>query len=57
MEFPILKVTDDKVMKNTGSEQRPFWTKALTTRRIRFFGILVFRHISGGNFPDPADKE
>jgi hypothetical protein len=56
-ERPLLDVKDEKVLKNTGTEQRPFWAKVGEYRWIRLMGLLIFRHSSIGNFPDPADKE
>jgi hypothetical protein len=55
-ERPILDVDDEKVLKNTGTEQRPFWAKIGQNRRIRLFGILIFRHTSTGDFPDQDNK-
>ena len=56
-ERPILDVDDEKILKNTGTESRPFWAKIGVNRRVRFLGLLIFRHRSIGNFPDPSDKE
>jgi hypothetical protein len=56
-DFPILSVKDEKILKNTGTEQRAFWAKVGVTRRVRFLGILIFKHASTGNFPDPGDKD
>ena len=56
-ERPVLGITDEKLLKNTGSDQRPFWSRVGTTRRVRFLGLLIFKHVSTGNFPDPLDKE
>ena len=57
MDHPVLEVIDEKQLKNTGSEQRPFFTKIAETRWVRFLGLLLFKHSSTGNFPDPSDKE
>jgi hypothetical protein len=51
-ERPILKVTDQKIRKNTGTVERPFWTSTDNTRWVRLFGLLIFKHISTGDFPD-----
>jgi hypothetical protein len=56
-ERPILEVKDKKELKNTGTESRPFWARVGQTRWVRLFGILLFKHTSEGNFPDPLDKE
>lgn len=48
----IIVVKDEKVLKNTGTETRPFYAKIGTTRWVRFFGILVLRHTTAGNFPE-----
>ena len=55
-DLPIVRVKDEKELKNTGTEQRPFWSKIGTTRRVYFLIFLVFKHTTSGNFPDP-DKE
>jgi hypothetical protein len=57
MEFPILSIIDDKTLKNTGTDARPFWAKIGITRRIRFFGLLIFKHTSTGDFPEAIDKK
>ncbi len=56
-ERPILSVDDTKLLKNTGTDAKPFWSKIGEGRRIRLLGILIYRHTSTGNFPDPEDKK
>ena len=53
MEFPILGVTVDRELKNTGTEQRPFLAKIRETMRVRLLGLLIFKTTNSGSFPEP----
>jgi hypothetical protein len=55
-ERPVLDVHDEKVLKNTGSELKPFWAKIGQNRWIYLLGILIYRHRSTGEFPDTEKK-
>lgn len=56
-EFPILGVTIDRELKNTGTEQRPFFAKIRETMRVRFLGLLIFKTTNSGSFPEPEYKK
>ena len=56
-EFPILGVTVARELKNTGTDQRPFWAKISETMRVRLLGLLIFKHTNSGNFPEPEVKK
>jgi hypothetical protein len=57
MELPIVSVADEILRKNTGTVDRPFWTRRGLIRRIRFLGVLIFRYKSTGEFPEPESKK
>jgi hypothetical protein len=57
MEFPIIGVTVDKILKDTGQPGRPFFAKVCQTMKIRFLGLLVYRIIISGNFPEIESKK
>lgn len=56
-EFPILGVTIDRELKNTGTDQRPFWAKIRETLKVRFLGLLIFKTTNSGNFPEQENKK
>jgi hypothetical protein len=56
-EFPILGVTIDRELKDTGQPGRPFFAKICETMRIRFLGLLIFKTTNKGNFPGPELKK
>ena len=56
-ERPITEGTRDKILKNTGSADRPFYAMVGQIRRFRIFGILVWKNTNTSNFPEPLDKK
>jgi hypothetical protein len=54
---PILSVTVEKTLKDTGTSGRPFYSKIGETKKIRVFGVLVYKLSITGNFPEPIEKE
>ena len=56
-EFPILSVATERVLKDTGTPGRAFYTKVLETMRIRFLGILIFKTTNSGSFPETENKK
>jgi hypothetical protein len=55
-DHPVLDVLDEKELQNTGTREKPFWARKGNTRWIWLLGLLIFRHKTKSNFPDPSDK-
>jgi hypothetical protein len=55
-ERPILGVTVEKILHDTGTNGRSFFAKVSEIKRVRLFGVLLFKISITGNFPDPKDK-
>ena len=51
-ERPITEHTLDKILKNTGTPEKPFYAMASKIRRFRIFGVLVFKFGGTNEFPD-----
>jgi len=55
-DFPVIRVSTERELKDTGQPGRPFFTKAQVIIRVWFFGVLIFKHTNTGNFPEPETK-
>lgn len=56
-ERPIYKVLIEKVLKDTGKPNNPFWSKIAEHKRVWLFGILIKKVSTVGDFPDPEDRK
>ena len=55
-DFPVIGVVVDKTLKDTGQPGRPFYSKISEIKRVRLFGLLIYKHSALGNFPEPDKK-
>ena len=55
-ERPVLEATVDKTLKNTGSEDRPFFAKVGSILRLRLLGLLIFKYTGTSTFPELKSK-
>lgn len=55
-ERPIFEVRIEKTLKNTGSDNRPFFAKESEFKRYYLFGILLVKIKISGDFPDGDSK-
>jgi len=51
-ERPIFKLTVEKILKNTGTINHPFYAMSEKIRRIRIFGLLIYKFSGTSIFPD-----
>jgi len=56
-ERPIYEVEIEKVLKDTGAPNKPFYAKVAEYKRYRLFGILLKKVSVKGDFPDPEDRD
>lgn len=56
-ESPIKEVTIEKILQDTGAVGRPFYSKVSEIKRVRFFGILIYKESITGNFPETENKK
>jgi hypothetical protein len=55
-EHPVFEVHIEKVLKDTGSPGKPFYSKVAEYKRFKIFGILISKVSITGEFPDPDEK-
>jgi len=56
-QFPIVGVTIEKILQDTGSQGRPFYSKVSEIKWVRVFGVLVYKISTLGNFPEQENKK
>lgn len=56
-ERPIIDNNLEKTLKDTGTSGRPFYALVGRKRRVRLFGILLYRGGFKSNLPDISEKE
>jgi hypothetical protein len=56
-QFPIVGVVIEKILQDTGQPGRPFFSKVSEIKRVRLFGVLVYKISTLGNFPEPETKK
>jgi hypothetical protein len=56
-DHPIVSVLIEKILQDTGVPGRPFYSKVSETKSIRFFGVLVKKITTIGNFPEQDSKK
>jgi hypothetical protein len=54
---PIVSIVIEKILQDTGVAGRPFYSKVSETKSIRFFGVLVKKITTLGNFPEHESKK
>jgi hypothetical protein len=47
----------EKILKDTGTSGRPFYALVGKIRRLRIFGLLVYKGNFHSNLPDISEKE
>jgi hypothetical protein len=55
-ERPIIDNDLEKVLKDTGTSGRPFYALVKRIRRLRIFGLLVYKGNFHSNLPDISEK-
>ena len=55
--YPIVGVVIEKILQDTGSSGRPFYSKVSEIKKVRLFGVLIYRISTTGNFPEQDSKK
>jgi hypothetical protein len=55
-EHPFTEWDSEKILENTGSKEKPFFALVNNIKRLRIFGVLVFRANLKSTFPTDGGK-